>query len=131
MNLLLTIVVGAVGLLLSYAFFIPPELSMFRLIAAIGMMVGYRLGHLLRGLVRQRPKRFLILIVGAVLCFYLAFAYASMSLGSANTSDMAALLGLFFLSLGFLLPFTRALVPNEVQILWSKAIEYFARLFRD
>jgi drug/metabolite transporter (DMT)-like permease len=132
MNLLLTIVVGAVGLLLSYAFFIPPELSMFRLIAAIGMMVGYRLGQLLRGLVRQSPKRFLILIVGVVLCFYFAFAYASMSqMGSANTSDMAALLGLFFLSLGFLLPFTRALVPNEVQILWSKAIEYFARLFRD
>jgi hypothetical protein len=44
-------------------------------------------------------------------------------MGSANTSDivnLGALLGLFFLSLGFLLPFTR--VP--------KAIEYFARRFR-
>ena len=35
MNLLLTIVFGVVGLVLSYGFFIPPELSMFRLIAAI------------------------------------------------------------------------------------------------
>jgi hypothetical protein len=60
MNLLLTIVFGVVGLVLSYVFFIPPELSMFRLIAAIGMMVGYRVGQLVGGLVRQRPKRFLI-----------------------------------------------------------------------
>jgi drug/metabolite transporter (DMT)-like permease len=88
------------------------------------MMVGYRVGQLVGGLVRQRPKRFLILSVGAVLCFFFAFAYASMiQMGSANTSDivnLGALLGLFFLSLGFLLPFTR--VP--------KAIEYFARLFQ-
>ena len=132
MNLLLTIVFGVVGLVLSYGFFIPPELSMFRLIAAIGMMVGYRVGQLVGGLVRPRPKRFLILSVSAVLCFDFAFAYASMiQMGSANTSDivnLGALLGLFFLWLGFLLPFTR--VPNEIEILWSKAIEYFARLFR-
>jgi hypothetical protein len=54
-------------------------------------------------------------------------------MGSANTADivnLGALLGLFFLSLGFLLPFTRVFVPNEIEILWSKAIEYFARLFR-
>jgi hypothetical protein len=44
--------------------------------------------------------------------------------------NLGALLGLFFLSLGFLLPFTRVLFPNEIEILWSKAIEYFARLFR-
>jgi hypothetical protein len=134
MNLLLTIVFGVVGLVLSYGFFIPPELSMFRLIAAIGMMVGYRMGELVGGLVRPRPKRFLILSVGAVLCFDFAFAYASMiQMGLANTSDivnLGALLGLFFLSLGFLLPFTRILVPNDIEILWSKAIEYFARLLR-
>jgi hypothetical protein len=134
MNLLLTIVFGVVGLVLSYGFFIPPELSMFRLIAAIGMMVGYRVGQLVGRLVRPSPKRFLILSVGAVLCFYFAFAYASMiQMGSANTSDivnLGALLGLCFLSLGFLLPFTRVLVPNEIEILWSKAVEYFARLFR-
>ena len=134
MNLLLTIVFGVVGLVLSYGFFIPPEVSMFRLIAAIGMMVGYRLGQLVGGLVRRAPKRILILIVGAVLCFYFAFAYASMiQMGSANTSDivnLGAVLGLFFLSLGFLLPFTRILVPNEIEILWSKAIAYFERLFR-
>ena len=128
MNLLLTIVFGVVGLVLSYGFFIPPELSMFRFIAAIGMMVGYRLGRL----VRPSPKRFLILSVGAVLCFYFAFAYAEMiQMDSANSSDivnLGALLGLCFLSLGFLLPFTR--VPNEIEILWSRAIEYFARLFR-
>jgi hypothetical protein len=54
-------------------------------------------------------------------------------MGSANTSDimnLGALLGLFFLSPGFLLPFTRVLVLNEIEILWSKAIEYFARLFQ-
>jgi len=131
MNLLLTIAFGVAGLVLSYGFFIPPERSMFRLIAAIGMMVGYRLGQLVRGLVRGPPKRFLIMIVGAVLCFYFAFGYASMiQMGSANPSDMGALLGLFFLLLGFVLPFTRVLVPNEIEILWSKAIEYFARLFR-
>ena len=134
MNLLRTMVFGVVGLVLSYGFFIPPELSMFRLIAAIGMMVGYRVGQLVRRLVRSSPKRFLSLGVGAVLCFYFAFAYSSMiQMGSANTSDIAnlgALLGLCFLSLGFLLPFTRVLVPNEIEILWSKAMEYFARLFR-
>jgi drug/metabolite transporter (DMT)-like permease len=134
MNLLPTIVFGVVGLVLSYGFFIPPELSMFRLIAAIGMMVGYRVGQLVGGLVRRPPKRILFLIVGAVLCFYFAFAYTSMiQMGSANTSDivnLGALFGLFFLSLGFLLPFTRVLAPNEIEILLSKAIEYFARLFR-
>jgi drug/metabolite transporter (DMT)-like permease len=132
MNLMLTIVFGVVGLALSYGFFIPPELSMFRLIAAIGMMIGYRVGQLVGRLVRPSPKRFLILSVGVVLCFYSAFAYAGMiQMGSANTSDivnLGALLGLCFLSLGFLLPFTRVLVPNEIEM--SKAIEYFARLFR-
>src|SRR5436305_1558857 len=52
-------------------------------------------------------------------------------MGSANTSDivnLGALLGLCFLSLGFLLPFTRVLVPNEIEILWSKAIEYYEML---
>jgi hypothetical protein len=34
---------------------------------------------------------------------------------------------LCFLSLGFLLHFTRVLVPNKIEILWSKAIEYVAR----
>ena len=134
MNLLLTIVFGVVGLVLSYGFFIPPELSLFRLIAAIGVMVGYRMGQLVGRLVRPSPKRFLILSVGAVLCFYFAFAYAEMiQMDSANSSDivnLGALLGLCFLSLGFLLPFTRVLVPNEIEILWSRAIEYFARLFR-
>jgi hypothetical protein len=38
---------------------------------------------------------------------------------------------LFFLSLGFLLPFTRVLVPNEIKILWLRAIKHFARPFRD
>jgi drug/metabolite transporter (DMT)-like permease len=133
-SILLTIVFGVAGFVLSYGFFIPPELSMLRLIAAIGMMVGYRVGQLVGRLVRPRPKRFLILIVGAVLCFYFAFGYASMiQMGSANTSDivnLGAVLGLFFLSLGFLMPFTRILVPNQMEILWSRAIEYLARLFR-
>ena len=134
MNLLRTVVFGVVGLVLSYGFFIPPELSIFRLIAAIGMMIGYRVGQLVGRLVRPSPKRFLILSVGAVLCFYFAFAYASViQMGSANTSDivnLGALLDLCFLSLGFLLPFTRDLVPNEIKILWSRVIEHFARRFR-
>jgi drug/metabolite transporter (DMT)-like permease len=134
MNLLLTIVFGIVGLVLTYGFFIPPEHSMFRLIAAIGMMIGYRMGQLVGRLVRPSPKRFLILSVGAVLCIYFAVAYASMiQMGSTNTSDinLGALLGLCFLSLGFLLPFTRVIVPNQIGTLWSKAVDYFARLFRD
>ena len=138
MNLLRTIVFGVVGLVLSYGFFIPPGFSMLRLIAAIGMMVGYQVGQLAGRLVRPAPKRFLILSVGAVLCFFFALAYAEMiqrmiQMGSANTSDIAnlgALLGLFFLSLGFFLPFTRVLVPNEIKILWSRVIEHFARRFR-
>jgi hypothetical protein len=134
MNLVRTIVFGVFGLVLSYVFFIPPELSIFRLIAAIGVMVGYRVGQLVGRLVRPSPKRFLILIVSAVLCFYFAFGYASViQMGSANASDivnLGALLGLCFLSLGFLLPFTRVLVPSEIEIQWSKVIEYFARLFR-
>jgi len=91
-------------------------------------------GQLVGGLVRRPPKRFLVLSVGAVLCFYFGFGYASIiQMGSVNTSDivnLGAVLGLFFLSLGFLLPFTRVLVPNEIEILWSSAIEYFATLFR-
>jgi hypothetical protein len=133
-----TIVFGVAGLVLSYGFFIPPELPMLRLIAVIGMMVGYRVGQLVGRLVRPRPKRFLTLSVGAVLCFFFALAYAGMiqrmiQMGSANTSDivnLGALLGLCFLSLGFSLPFTRVLVPNEIKILWSRSIEHFARLFR-
>jgi drug/metabolite transporter (DMT)-like permease len=132
MNLLLTIVFGVVGLALSYGFFIPPELSIFRLIAAVAMMVGYRVGQLVGRVVRPRPKRFLIVSVGAVLCIYFALAYVgTIQMGSTTTSDivnLGALLGLFFLSLGFLLPFTR--LPSKIEILWSKAIEYFARLFR-
>ncbi len=53
--------------------------------------------------------------------------------GSLNRSDivnLGAVLGLFFLTLGFSLPFTRVLVSNKIDILWSKAIEYCARLFR-
>jgi hypothetical protein len=138
MNLLRTIVFGVVGLVLSYGFFIPPGFSMLRLIAAIGMMVGYQVGQLAGRLVRPAPKRFVILSVGAVLCFFFALAYSEMiqrmiQMGSANTSDIAnlgALLGLFFFSLGFFLPFTRDLVPNEIKILWSRVIEHFARRFR-
>jgi drug/metabolite transporter (DMT)-like permease len=130
-NFLLTIVFGVVGFVLSYAFFIPPELSMLRLIAAIGVMVGYQVGQLVGRLVRPRPKRFLMLIVGAVYCFYFAFGYASMiHMGSAKKSDIGAVLGLFFLSLGFLLPFTRILVPNDIAILCSRAIEHLTRFFR-
>ena len=133
MNLMLTIVFGVVGLVLSYGFFIPPELPMFRLIAAVGVMVGYQAGQLVGRLVRPRPKRFLTLSVSALFCFYFAFAYVQTpQMGSANTSDivnLGVLLGLSFFWLGFLLPFTR--VPNEIKILWSRAIEHFARLFRD
>jgi drug/metabolite transporter (DMT)-like permease len=133
MNLMLTIVFGVVGLVLSYGFFIPPELSMFRLIAAVGVMVGYQAGQLVGRLVRPRPKRFLTLSVSALFCFYFAFAYVQTpQIGLANTSDivnLGVLLGLSFFWLGFLLPFTR--VPNKIKILSSRAIEHFARLFRD
>lgn len=129
MNLMLTGVFGLVGFVLSYGFFVP-ELSAFRLLAPVGVMVGYQAGQLVGRLVRPRPKRFLILSVGVLFCFYFAFAYVQ--LGRASPSDIVNLGVLFSLSffwLGFFLPFTRA--PNEVKILWSKAVEAFGRRSRD
>jgi uncharacterized membrane protein len=134
MNLLLTIVFGVGGLVLSYGFFVPPELSIFRLIAALGMMVGFQVSYFAGRLVRASPKRFLVLILSAVLCFYFAFAYAQMTrLGTTDTSDvvnLGVLLGLFFLLLGFLLSFLRFFVPDGIALAWSRTIEYFARRFR-
>ncbi|MDE2469000.1 MAG: hypothetical protein KGL35_09740 [Bradyrhizobium sp.] len=122
MNLLLTIAFGVVGLVLSYGFSVPADVSAFRLIAAVGVMVGFQLGQLARRFVRPRPKRFLTLIVSALFFLYFAFAYVqTFQIGSANTSDivnLGVLLGLSFFWLGFLLPFTR--VPNAIQSLWSK-----------
>ena len=119
---------------MSYGFFVPSELSMFRFVAAIGMMVGYQVARLVGGLLRAPPKRFLVLSLSIVLCFYFAFAYVeTIRMGSADTPDtvnLGVLLGLFFLSLGFLLSFIRFFVPDEIAMRWSKAIEYFARLFR-
>jgi drug/metabolite transporter (DMT)-like permease len=122
MNLMLTIVFGVVGLVLSFGFSVPPEPSTFRLIAAAGVMVGFQLGQLAGRFVRPRPKRFLALFVSALFFVYFAFAYVqTLQLGSANTSDivnLGVLLGLSFFWLGFLLPFTR--VPNAIGSLWSK-----------
>jgi uncharacterized membrane protein len=122
MNLMLTIVFGVVGLVLSYGFSVPSEPSTFRLIAAAGVMVGYQLGQLAGRFVRPRPKRFLALIVSALFFVYFAFAYVqTLQLGSVTTSDivnLGVLLGLSFFWLGFLLPFTR--VPNAIESLWSK-----------
>jgi drug/metabolite transporter (DMT)-like permease len=133
MNLILTIVFGVVGLILSYGFFIPPELSMIRVIAAGGLMVGYQLGQLVGRLVRPRPKRFLVLGVSVLFCFYFALAYAqTLRTESAKTPDavnLGALLSLCFFWLGFLLPFTR--VPNEMKALWLRATEHFAKRSRD
>ncbi|ABE61295.1 conserved hypothetical protein [Nitrobacter hamburgensis X14] len=123
MNLMLTIVFGVAGLVLSFGFFVPSELSMFRLIAAVGVMVGYQAGQLVGRFVRPRPKRFLTLSVSALFCIYFAFAYAqTLQTGLANTSDkvnLVVLLGLSFFWLGFLLPFTR--VPNKIKALWARA----------
>ncbi len=130
MNLMLTGVFGLVGLILSYGFSVPPELSAFRLIAPVGVMAGYQVGQLIGRLIRPRPKRFLILSVGVLFCFYFAFAY--LQLRAASPSDvvnLGALFGLSFFWLGFFLPFTRA--PNEMKILWSKAAGAFARRSRD
>ncbi|MEO6945812.1 MAG: hypothetical protein ABI146_04990 [Nitrobacter sp.] len=129
MNLMLTIAFGVVGLVLSYGFFIPAELSMVRLAAAVGVMVGYQAGQFVGRLVRPRPKRFLILSVSVLFCFYFALAYVqTVRTESAKTPDavnLGALLGLSFFWLGFLLPFTR--VPNEIKMRWSRAMERFAR----
>jgi hypothetical protein len=122
MNLMLTGLFGLAGFVLSFGFFVPPELSAFRLIAPIGVMAGYQAGQLIGRLIRPRPKRFLILSVGVLFCFYFAFAYVQ--LGTASPSDvknLGALFGLSFFWLGFFLPFTRA--PNEVK----KALEAFGR----
>jgi hypothetical protein len=130
MNLTLTGVFGLIGLVLSYGFFVPPELSAFRLIAPIGVMAGYQAGQVIGRLIRPRPKRFLILSVGVLFCFYFAFAYVQ--LGKASPSDvvnLSVLFGLFFFWLGFFLPFTRA--PNEMKVLLSKAVEAFGRRSRD
>lgn len=122
MNLMLTGVFGLIGFVLSYGFFVPPELSAFRLIAPIGVMAGYQAGQLIGRLVRPRPKRFIILSVGILFCFYFVFAYVQ--LGAASPSDVAnlsVLFGLSFFWLGFFLPFTRA--PNEMKALLSKAVD--------
>jgi hypothetical protein len=129
MNLVLTGVFGLVGLVLSYGFFVP-ELSAFRLLAPVGVVVGYQAGQLVSRLVRPRPKRFLVLSVGVLFCFYFAFAYVQ--LGKASPSDVVNLGVLFSLSffwLGFFVPFTRA--PNEMKILCSKAAEVFGKRSRD
>jgi hypothetical protein len=123
MNLMLTIIFGIVGLVLSFGFFVPPEHSMFRLIAAVGVMVGFQAGQLVGRFVRPRPKRFLTLSVSALFCVYFVFAYAqTLQAGLAHTSDivnLGVLLGLSFFWLGFLLPFTR--IPNKIKSLWTKA----------
>jgi hypothetical protein len=125
MNLILTIVFGVVGLVLSYGFPIPQELSMFRLIAPVGVMTGYQAGQLVSRFVRPRPKRFLTLFVSTIFCGYFVFAYVqTLRMGSANAPDivnLGVLFGLSFFWLGFLLPFTRA--PKEIMNLWSRATE--------
>ncbi|MBN9146821.1 MULTISPECIES: hypothetical protein [unclassified Nitrobacter] len=122
---MLTIIFGVVGLVLSFGFSVPPELSMLRLVAPVGVMAGYHAGQLVGRFVRPRPKRFLTLFVSAIFCAYFAFAYVqTLGLGSADTSDivnLGVLLGLSFFWLGFLLPFTRA--PKEIMNLLSKARE--------
>jgi hypothetical protein len=92
MNLMLTIVFGVVGLVLSYGFSVPSEPSTFRLIAAAGVMVGYQLGQLAGRFVRPRPKRFLALIghyiryrepgCAARLVFFLARIFIALHTGS-------------------------------------------------
>lgn len=130
MNLMLTGVFGLVGLILSYGFSVPPEFPAFRLIAPIGIMAGYQAGQLIGRLIRPRPKRFLILSVGVLFCFYFAFAYFQLRAASpSDVVNLGVLFGLSFFWLGFFLPFTRA--PNEMKILWSKAVEAFARRSRD
>jgi drug/metabolite transporter (DMT)-like permease len=129
MNLMLTIAFGVIALVLSFGFPVPQEFSAFRLIAALGVIVGYQAGQLVSRLVRPRPKRFLTLSVSILFCCYFVFAYIrTLQTGSANTSDivnLSVLFGLSFFWLGFLLPFTR--IPKELNILSSKAIERFAR----
>jgi drug/metabolite transporter (DMT)-like permease len=124
-NLMLTIIFGVVGLVLSFGFPVPPELSVLRLVAPVGVMAGYQAGQLVGRFVRPRPKRFLTLFVSAIFCGYFAFAYIqTLRSGAANTSDivnLGVLLGLSFFWLGFLLPFTR--VPKELTNLWSRATE--------
>jgi hypothetical protein len=124
-ELMLTIVFGVVGLVLSFGFSVPPEFSVLRLVAPVGVMAGYQAGQLVGRFVRPRPKRFLTLFVSAIFCGYFAFAYIqTLRLGSTNTSDnvnLAVLLGLSFFWLGFLLPFTR--VPKEITNLWSRTTE--------
>ena len=129
MNLMLTIAFGVIALVLSLGFPVPQESSAFRLIAALGVIVGYQAGQLVSRLVRPRPKRFLTLCVSVLFCCYFVFAYTqALKMGSGNTSDivnLSVLFGLAFFWLGFLLPFTR--IPKELNILSSKAIERFAK----
>lgn len=93
-------------------------------------MAGYQAGQLIGRLIRPRPKRFLILSVGVLFCFYFTFAYVQ--LGKVNPSDvvnLGVLFGLAFFWLGFFLPFTRA--PNEMTVLLSKAADAFGKRSRD
>ncbi|ABA04300.1 hypothetical protein Nwi_1038 [Nitrobacter winogradskyi Nb-255] len=121
MNLMLTGIFGLAGLVLSYGFSVPPELTAFRLIAPVGVMAGYQAGQLVGRLVRPRPKRFLILSVGILFCFYFTFAYIQLRASSpSDIANLSVLFGLSFFWLGFFLPFTRA--PNQMKTLLSKAL---------
>lgn len=125
MNSILTIIFGVAGLVLSFGFSVPPDHSLLRLTAAVGVMVGYQAGQLVSKFVRPRPKRFLTLFVSVIFCGYFVFAYVqTFRMGSADTSDivnLGVLLGLSFFWVGFLLPFTR--VPKEIMNLWSRTTE--------
>jgi len=129
MNLTLTIALGLGSSLISY-FVVPPDLQLFDLVAAVGIMGGYQIGRLLRGKVTRSLSKILIIIPCLLVFLATAIAYAiRIQMGSANTSDIVLLgviLFVCFSSLGLWLPLAGLAFAKEP---WSYAMEAI-RAFR-
>jgi hypothetical protein len=106
-NLSLTVVFGLVSYIVSY-FFVPSELRIFNLLAAIGVMGGYQTGRLTSGKAKRAVTKIVLLVAAVFICVASALTYAvRIQMGSANTSDivlLGLLIAVFFFSLGFLFP---------------------------
>lgn len=115
-NLSLTVAFGIVSYIISY-FFVPADLGIFNLLAAVSVMGGYQSGRLSLGKVKRTRTKILLLIAVVIVCFASAMTYAvRIQMGSANTSDIV-LLGLliviFFFFLGFLFPIAGVVIKSE------------------
>jgi hypothetical protein len=112
-NLSFTVVFGVVSYVLSY-FFVPTDLRIFNLVAAVAVMGGYQIGRLCSGKIKRFRIKIIALIGIVVVCFASAMTYAfRIQMGSANTSDivfLGLLVLVFFFSFGCLLALTSVII---------------------